>query len=152
MNSPEHSLRPDEARLFTVQGPRRALAERQTPSTGRSGATLNSFSVARLYSTFQLKQAEIFPEALGEGAFEILVDLFQYEWLNRRIDTPMEGGMRFTDGAGLPTGIAGLAAAHLITVTQGEGADTAPIIRLSPLGRARLTLFFDSIADYISMI
>lgn len=157
MNSPERARRPDATRQFSRKVRQRisGIPERLTPKEEAEARRLNGFSIARIYTTFQLKRDEYFPPELGEAAFDILIDLFLYEWLNRRVGSAQGGGMRLaSDGAGPPAGVTALVDAGLAIVTQSGGPTEEPVrvINLSRSGRARLNVFFDYMANYISAV
>lgn len=114
---------------------------------------LTGFSIARIYTTFQLKRGEYFPEGLSDAAFDMLMDLFLYDSLNRRVGSSSEGGLRIEHGQGWPAGVCELVETGFVALTPGEGSDgTGSVLNLSRSGRARLNIFFDYMANYISAI
>lgn len=128
------------------------MPERAGPHLPREARPINGFSVARIYSNFQLARAEHFPEGLSEAAFELLVDLYQYDWLNRWAGAPQDTGMALA-GTDVSGGAVELVEANLIVMEQPlPDAGAAPTIRLTPSARIRVSTYLDTMASYISMI
>jgi hypothetical protein len=115
---------------------------------------LTGFSVARIFTTFQVKRSEYFPGGVSDTAFDMLVDLFLYDCLNWRVGSSQEGGMRLAEGQARAAGIDELLEAGFVILTPGDmatsGAKSGQLIALSTSGRARLNIFFDYMAEYIS--
>jgi hypothetical protein len=133
-----------------------AIPERVAEGDAGGERSLDGFSIARIYTTFQFKRDEYFPDGLSDAAFEILIDLFLVEWLNRRVGSARASGMRLAGMGDLPPGVTDLVALGLVRVAPAE-ADAAPgeppaTLSLSRAGRARLNVFFDYMASYIAAI
>jgi hypothetical protein len=115
---------------------------------------LTGFSVARIFTTFQIKRSEYFPGGVSDAAFDMLVDLFLYDCLNWRVGSSQEGGMRLAEGQARAAGIDELLEAGFVTLTSEDAtksnAKLGQFIALSTSGRARLNIFFDYMAEYIS--
>lgn len=113
---------------------------------------LDVFSAARIYTTFRVTLAEHFPEDLGEQGFDLLVDILIYEWLGDRLgaapDTPFGIGRH----AAASPRIRPVRDAGLITLEADAARDDILIVRLTDRTRARLHLFFDHMARYVSAL
>jgi hypothetical protein len=131
-----------------------AIPERMSEAETSADRSLDGFSIARIYTTFQLKRGEYFPDGLSNAAFEILIDLFLFEWLNRRVGSAKAAGIRLASRDDMPPGAADLIAQGFASVTPADRdrPDAVPTLHLSRAGRARLNVFFDYMANYISAI
>jgi hypothetical protein len=130
------------------------IPERMIAPQDGAERSLDGFSIARIYTTFQLKRDEYFPDGLSDAAFEILIDLFLFEWLNRRVGSAQAAGIRIADPDDPPAGSNDLIAQGLAQINPADPdrPDTQPTLNLSRAGRARLNVFFDYMASYISAI
>ena len=115
-------------------------------------AMLDGFSVARIYATFHLRRGDYFPAGLDDRAFEMLVDLYLYDWLNRRVDDPEPAGIRLDGPADQDPGVEALIGCGLASVTRSAGPEASATLSLSRNGRARLDDYFEHMAGYIAAI
>jgi hypothetical protein len=159
MNSPEPSASvagssPSSPFTRKVRQRISAIPERLVDQDTGPERSFDGFSVARIYTTFQFKRDEFFPDGLSDAAFEILIDLFLVEWLNRRVGSEQSVGMRIASPTELPAGATDLIAQGFATVTPADptAPEPAATLNLSRAGRARLNVFFDYMANYISAI
>jgi hypothetical protein len=156
MSSPEPSaaLR-NAARAFAPQRLDRGLSIRDSiHAAGMEAAKRESdcFSMARIYATFQLKRDAYFPPELGGPAFDMLVDVYLCDWLNRRARAQQASGLRLDSTHGLPPGALPLVEAGLAVITWAETPEKGATLNLTRAGRARLNLYFEHMASYISAI
>ncbi len=157
MNSPERLL-PAPARSAAPlarrlsQAPAPLPGRSEPPQAGAARPALDRFSVARIYAAFQLRRGDHFPAEVDQPAFDMLVDLFLYDWLNRRVGVRHASGMRLESAGELPPSVLALVEAGLAVATRSAAPDEAVTISLSRAGQAHLDSFFDHMASYIMAI
>lgn len=110
------------------------------------------FTAARIYVTFKVKLAEHFPENIPAETFDFLVDLMIHEWLSRRVgsDRPAEFGV--PQATSLSPRIQHALRLGLITLEPDADSGEACVVSLTRSARARLNVFFDYMASYVSVI
>lgn len=152
MNSPERLL-PTRAATPLARRLSPAPAGRgETAPAGEARPALDRFAVARIYAAFQLRRGDHFPAGVDQPAFDMLVDLFLYDWLNRRVGVRQAGGMRLESAGALPPSLVALVDAGLVMAAHSGAPDEAVTISLSRAGQACLDSFFDHMASYIMAI
>ncbi|WP_041392076.1 hypothetical protein [Sphingobium sp. SYK-6] len=113
---------------------------------------IDFFSAARIFVTFKVKLAEHFPEAMPDETFDFLVDLMVHEWLSRRIGAQRPAELGLSRSASLSPRIQHALALGLIALEMDPAADDLRIVTLTRSARARLNVFFDYMASYISAL
>ncbi|MBN8820014.1 MAG: hypothetical protein J0I80_14975 [Sphingomonas sp.] len=113
---------------------------------------LDHFSAARIFVTFKVKLAEHFPEGIPADTFDFLVDLMIHEWLSRRVgsERPAEFGVH--RAASLTPRIQQALTLDLVHIEPDPDNEDQRIISLTRSARARLNVFFDYMASYISVL
>jgi hypothetical protein len=113
---------------------------------------LDYFSAARIYITFKVKLAEHFPERIPSETFDFLVDIMVHEWLSRRVgaDRPAEFGM--SRSAVLTPRIQHARTLGFVAIEPDPDNEELCLITLTRSARARLNVFFDYMASYISVL
>jgi hypothetical protein len=117
---------------------------------GQPERDLTGFSVARILTTFQFKRLEYFPEGLSDPAFDMLIDLFLHDSLNWRVGSSQGSGLHLPKGQALVPGIDELLEAGFVALIPADDLQAGQLMTLSRSGRARLNIFFDYMAEYIS--
>jgi len=140
---------PQSIRQRIAQLPERINAAREAPG-GRP--LLDGFSAMRIYTTFRIALAEHFPEDLGDQGFDLLVDILIYEWLGRRIGTQPNAPFGIGRQAADTPRIKAVRDAGLILLEPDPDQENILTVRLTSGARARLNLFFDYMARYISAL
>lgn len=110
------------------------------------------FSAARIYVTFKVKLAEHFPEEIPSATFDFLVDLMVHEWLSRRVGAERPAEFGLPRAAALSPRIQHALTMGFITLTPDPDSDRLTIVTLTRSARARLNVFFDYMASYISVL
>ena len=135
---------------------RRQIAK--IPLTGHTGGAawsrsdIDYFSAARIYITFKVKLAEHFPEQIPSDTFDFLVDLMIHEWMNRRVGSGRPADYGVSRSAALSPRIQHAQTLGFIAIdTDPDDADLR-ILSLTRSARARLNVFFDYMASYISVL
>jgi hypothetical protein len=113
---------------------------------------MDYFSAARIFVTFKVKLAEHFPEGIPSETFDFLVDLMVHEWLSRRVGSERPGEFGVPRSAALTPRIQHALRLGFITMVPDPDSGTQGIITLTRSGRARLNVFFDYMASYISVL
>jgi hypothetical protein len=113
---------------------------------------IDYFSAARIFVTFKVKLAEHFPEGVPSDTFDFLVDLLVHEWLSRRVGADRAGELGMARAAALSPRIQHAAALGFITIEPDPDSTDMRIVALTRSGRARLNVFFDYMASYISVL
>jgi hypothetical protein len=117
-----------------------------------SRSDLDYFSAARIYVTFKVKLAEHFPESIPSETFDFLVDLIVHEWLSRRVGSHRPAELGVPRAASRTPRIQQAVSLGLITVEPDPDSDDLQIVTLTRSARARLNVFFDYMASYISVL
>lgn len=112
---------------------------------------LDSFSVARLCAALQTHRADHFPVELDDAGFAMLIDLFLFDWFDRRAGTPHAPGIRIEHIHPMP-GIAPLLDTGLAVVSRSGSASGGMTVTLSQAGRSCLDHYFEDMAGYIAAI
>ena len=113
---------------------------------------IDYFSAARIYITFKVKLAEHFPEQIPSETFDFLVDLTIHEWMNRRVGSQHPADYGVPCAAALSPRIQHALTLGFITVDPDPDDDDLRIVALTRGARARLNVFFDYMASYISVL
>ncbi|MBT2187564.1 hypothetical protein [Sphingobium nicotianae] len=150
---------------ITAQGPtlpfldsiRQQIAKIPQFSHGEDGAVFNRpdldyFSAARIYITFKVKLAEHFPERIPSETFDFLVDLMVHEWLSRRVGAERPAEFGVPRSAVLTPRIQHAIALGFIHLEADLHDEDMRLITLTRSARARLNVFFDYMASYISVL
>lgn len=116
------------------------------------GNGIDYFSAARIYVTFKVKLAEHFPERIPSDTFDFLVDLMVHEWLSRRVGAGRPADFGVPRSATLTPRIQHALALGFITLESDPDDESLRIITLTRSARARLNVFFDYMASYISVL
>ncbi len=113
---------------------------------------LDYFSAARIYITFKVKLAEHFPERIPSETFDFLVDLIVHEWLSRRVGAERPAEFGVPRSAILTPRIQHALALGFIHLEADPGDEDLRLVTLTRSARARLNVFFDYMASYISVL
>ncbi len=117
-----------------------------------SRGDLDYFSAARIYITFKVKLAEHFPENIPSETFDFLVDLIVHEWLSRRVGSNRPAELGVPRAVSCAPRIQHALLLDLVTVEPDPDSDDVQIVTLTRAARARLNVFFDYMASYISVL
>ncbi len=113
---------------------------------------LDYFSAARIYITFKVKLAEHFPEPIPSDTFDFLVDLMVHEWLSRRVGSIHPAELGVPRPLALAPRIQHALTLGLVEVEPDPDRDDMQIVTLTRSARARLNVFFDYMASYVSIL
>lgn len=113
---------------------------------------IDYFSAARIYVTFKVKLAEHFPENIPSETFDFLVDLMIHEWLSRRVGSEHPAEFGVARSAALSPRIQHARTLGFITIEPDPDREELCIICLTRSARARLNVFFDYMASYITVL
>jgi len=113
---------------------------------------IDYFSAARIFVTFKVKLAEHFPEGIPSETFDFLVDLIIHEWLSRRVGAERPADLGVSRAAALSPRIRHAQTLGFILVEPDPDKEDQRIISLTRSARARLNVFFDYMASYISVL
>ena len=113
---------------------------------------LDYFSAARIYITFKVKLAEHFPERIPSETFDFLVDLMVHEWLSRRVGAERPAEFGVPRSAALTPRIQHALALGFVHLEADPDDEDLRLITLTRSARARLNVFFDYMASYISVL
>lgn len=113
---------------------------------------IDYFSAARIYITFKVKLAEHFPEPIPSETFDFLVDLMVHEWLSRRVGSIHPAELGVPRPLALAPRIQHALTLGLVMVEPDPDRDDMQIVTLTRSARARLNVFFDYMASYVSVL
>jgi hypothetical protein len=119
---------------------------------GFSRGEIDYFSAARIFVTFKVKLAEHFPEPIPSETFDFLVDLMIHEWLSRRMGTERPADFGVSRSASLSPRIQHARTLGFVTIEPDAENEDLRTIALTRSARARLNVFFDYMASYITVL
>ncbi|MGF7168412.1 hypothetical protein FHS91_000067 [Sphingobium xanthum] len=117
-----------------------------------SRGEIDYFSAARIFVTFKVKLAEHFPEPIPSETFDFLVDLMIHEWLSRRMGTERPADFGVSRSASLSPRIQHARTLGFVTIEPDAENEDLRTIALTRSARARLNVFFDYMASYITVL
>ncbi len=156
MESPEPDLSEGSSLPF-LASIRQQIARLPQTGQGEEGplftrGDVDFFSAARIYVTFKVKLAEHFPEPIPAETFDFLVDLMIHEWLSRRVGADRPTEFAVPRSAVLSPRLQTAVANGFIHIDADADSGDTCVVTLTRNTRARLNVFFDYMASYISVL